>query len=80
MQRHRGKIPQPGKNNRKPPRNDPRIGIFTIQHTVKKPKKMTKYVRYKTKKIQIELLQVKIVSEMKNILDGVTGRLDIAEN
>lgn len=41
---------------------------------------MTKYVRYKTKKIQIELLQVKIVSEMKNILDGVTGRLDIAEN
>lgn len=41
---------------------------------------MTQCVRYKTKKIQIELLQVKIVSEMKNILDGVTGRLDIAEN
>lgn len=41
---------------------------------------MTKRVRYKTKKIQIELLQVKTVSEMKNILDGVTGRIDIAEN
>lgn len=39
---------------------------------------MTKCIRYKTKKIQIELLQVNI--EMKNIPDGVIGRLDVAEN